>query len=504
MKRFLKKEYLLIIFIFIMVLSVIIINQVGDLDELWNYNVAKNIADGKLPYKDISTITTPLLPFINSIFLKLISNELIMMRILTAILATAILYMIFKILKTTVKETNFSLIVTISIGWLFKDVFCIDYNYMALLLCLIILYLELKNDEKPLLIGVLAGLAICTKQSIGLMIAIGTVIAPLIKITKKQDIKPTLKEIGKRIIGIAIPCIILLVYLLVTNSFQDFMSYAVYGIATFNNNVPYSSLLRTKDIVIKILSFAMPIIVVANVVASIIIKIRKKEKEEFETLQKLTLYSLPMLTVIYPISDKIHFLIGITILLIAFSYSVFLIGKQIYKKINYKHKKLHYKTITLIIWVTMCTVTAIVGITSLNNYILKLQEGKLNQEIAHYKNIEIEADLKNKIIEFDKYIKEKENEGNKVYVLDAEAAIYTIPIDNYTKDFDMLLKGNLGKDGEEGVIQKIENITDEKTIYLLKKDGEALNWQTPLKVIKYVKENFKLVGEIENYDAYMR
>ena len=95
-RKILKKEYFLILFLFIFTLSKIMKNPLGDLDEIWNYNVARNIANGLIPYKDISTITTPLMPMINSIFLKIFGDELIVMRVLAAILGTSILYTIFK------------------------------------------------------------------------------------------------------------------------------------------------------------------------------------------------------------------------------------------------------------------------------------------------------------------------------------------------------------------------------------------------------------------------
>ena len=339
MKKFFKKEYLLLIFIFIMVLSTIIIKPLGDLDELWNYNVARNIADGKVPYRDISTITTPLLPFVNSIFLKLISNELITMRVLAAVLCTGILYMIFKILKIVTKETNFSMIVVILIGWLFKDLYCIDYNYMVLFLTLIILYLELK-ESKSFIIGFLAGLAICTKQSIGAVVAVATMLEPLILIHKKDDIKKAIKEIGKRLLGMAIPIIILFAYLLITNTFQDFISYAVQGISTFDNHVEYTHLFKSRDTEIAILSKVMPISVVATIIASIVTKFTSKKfqdetKTKFNYLQKMTLYSLPILIVMYPIADKIHFVIGITIALLVSCYCIFLLGNVVYDKITY-------------------------------------------------------------------------------------------------------------------------------------------------------------------------
>lgn len=44
----------------------------------------------------------------------------------------------------------------------------------------------------------------------------------------------------------------------------------------------------------------------------------------------------------------------------------------------------------------------------------------------------------------DDYIIKKEEEGNIVYILDARAPLYMIPLNKYNKDFDMLLNGNLG------------------------------------------------------------
>lgn len=99
MKKFFKKEYIFIIFVFAFVLSTILLNPLGDLDEIWNYNVARNIAKGLIPYKDISTITTPFLPMLNSLFLKFFADELIVMRVLASALITAIVYTIYKILK---------------------------------------------------------------------------------------------------------------------------------------------------------------------------------------------------------------------------------------------------------------------------------------------------------------------------------------------------------------------------------------------------------------------
>lgn len=142
-----KKNTLLYIFILLTIFSIIIIKPINDLDEIWNYNTARAVSEGLVPYKDISMITTPLLPILTGVFLKLISNEIIVSRILAAILWAGILFTVFKIFQKLVKEENICLIFTALIGILCRDIFCIDYNVTVLFISLIILYLELKNIQ---------------------------------------------------------------------------------------------------------------------------------------------------------------------------------------------------------------------------------------------------------------------------------------------------------------------------------------------------------------------
>ena len=141
-----KNNILVIIFIFIIVFSIIIVKPVSNLDEIWNYNTARVISEGLIPYRDVSMITTPLLPMLTSIFLKIIANELIISRILAGILWTGILYTIYKIFENLFKEDNAALISTALIGILCRNIYCIDYNVAVLFIALIILYQELKNE----------------------------------------------------------------------------------------------------------------------------------------------------------------------------------------------------------------------------------------------------------------------------------------------------------------------------------------------------------------------
>lgn len=503
-----SKDFILFIFIAVMVFSIIAINPISNLDEIWNYNTARAITQNLIPYKDISMITTPLLPMITALFLKLIANEVIVSRVLASVLWGGVLFSIFKILKLLIKEENTCLIITALLGLLFRDCYCIDYNILSLMFSLIILYIELKNIDKPhfennktdFLIGILAGLTVCTKQSIGAILAIIVVGYKIIFVQNKKEFIEYLKTAFKRIIGILIPIILVLIYLIVTNSLQDFINYAVLGISTFSNKIPYAQLMNNDKKEIQILSRIMPFILLAMAVLTIVLQ-NKKKKENIGNIDNkiltILIYSLSTIIIMYPISDEIHFLIASTITFIGLAYILYLLGIAIYNKINLQSKKKIYKITSLMISIIAIAFIAVRGIENITEY----TKQEKNETIEHYKNIQISEYLQERINEIDNFILEQEKENKKVYILDAEAAIYMIPINNYNKDYDMFLKGNIGKDGQEGQIQKIKQ-KETNEIILIRKRNLQSNWQTPTEVVNYVRENLEFMGEVSIYEVY--
>ena len=503
-----SKDFILFIFIAVMVFSIIAINPISNLDEIWNYNTARAITQNLIPYKDISMITTPLLPMITALFLKLIANEVIVSRVLASVLWGGVLFSIFKILKLLIKEENTCLIITALLGLLFRDCYCIDYNILSLMFSLVILYIELKNIDKPhfennktdFLIGILAGLTVCTKQSIGAILAIIVVGYKIIFVQNKREFIEYLKTAFKRIIGILIPMILVFIYLITTNSLQDFINYAVLGISTFSNKIPYAQLMNNDKKEIQILSRIMPFILLAMAVLTIVLQNKKKKENIGNTDNKILtilIYSLSTIIIMYPISDEIHFLIASTITFIGLAYILYLLGIAIYNKINLQSKKKIYKITSLLISIILIAFIAVRGIENITEYIKQ----EKNETIEHYKNIQISEYLQERINEIDNFILEQEKENKKVYILDAEAAIYMIPINNYNKDYDMFLKGNIGKDGQEGQIQKIKQ-KETNEIILIRKRNLQSNWQTPTDVVDYVRENLEFMGEVSIYEVY--
>ena len=309
----------------------------------------------------------------------------------------------------------------------------------------------------------------------------------------KEQFKEYIKIALTRIIGLLLPVIIFIIYLICNNAVTDFINYAILGIKTFSNKISYETLLISDKMEIRILSILVPILIIF--VGWIIIS--KAKKEEKTKLLTILAYSLSIIIVMYPISDEIHFLIGGYIAIIELIYITFLIAKKNYETVKANNKVKIYKILTSVIYIIMFALILGKGLTNLYYYL----KADKNIEIAHYKNIQVSDVLAQRIDEMDNFILEKEQEGKKVYILDAEAAIYMIPINKYNKDFDMFLKGNIGKDGEQGQIDKIKN-KKKNELLLIRKPDLRTNWQTPKNVINYIRENLEKEGEISIYDIY--
>lgn len=142
------KNILIFIIIFILMAAIILPKEISDLDEIWNYNFAKNIAEGRVPYRDFNMLQTPALSFFVAIFFKIFSNELIITRILSIFLNTTILFLCSKILARLRINSYINGFMLLGLFWLLKPHFCLDYNFANLLILLIIIYIELGELER--------------------------------------------------------------------------------------------------------------------------------------------------------------------------------------------------------------------------------------------------------------------------------------------------------------------------------------------------------------------
>lgn len=495
-----KKRILNCLLYALMVLTIfgiIILKPIDNLDELWNYNFARNIANGLIPYKDFSMLQMPLLPIICGMILRIIANELIIMRIIASFLCAGILYCSYKILNKLNIKKEISIIFIFLIGWILRDYFCIDYNFATLLVTLIIINIEIfwyqknknffvVNAKISLLIGFLAGLTLGFKQTSGLLICIATLENKLLFVRNKNDFKIFLKDFLFKFVGTLIPVILILLYLFATNSIPDFISYTLKGISGFSNMVSYKNLIRLN--LIGILAILVPLSIIYYWIKTIIME---KNKEQY----LLLVYGLSIFIIAFPISDNIHFLIAAVPFVILIQSTIYNIAYYLYKKLFRKEKGKKILFFALYFITTFAILISIIfSVCNLRKY---YNEKDLLSELSHYKYIPIDKALEEQINRIDEYILNAEKDTK---ILDATAAIYMIPINRYNKNYDMLLKGNLGENGEGNLKQEIGE--SKNTQYLILKDKFNKNWQTPLDVIEYVKINKNKIGEIEIFDIY--
>lgn len=484
-----KKEIIILIALFLLVAVNILPREYNNLDEIWNYNFAKNIAEGRVPYKDFNMVQTPLSAIIAGVMLKIFGNELIVMRTLGIVLCTAILYILYKILDKLKVDRTITYLFIMLILILHKDLFIYDYNYLVQLITLIIIYFEIESNvqeydiKKDLLLGILAGTSILAKQTTGIILATVFIFYSILTIKRKEQIKNISIKVLIRALGTIIPLIILFIYLLANNAINEFLNYTVFGIRKFSNYISYTYLFRKDEKAIAILAIVVPIIIMYMYYRAII-----KEKHNNELV--LFVYSVASITGIYPISDKIHFAISILPTLICIPY----ILNSMVANVNYKGKIIERIKDIINIFIIFIVLLSIVNITK---YLMRLRETEKN--INHFKYIIKEDDFE--IEKTDAFIKEAEKLGYKTYILDARAATFMIPIDKYNKDYDMFLKGNLGVKDFKTIIENLEQ--EENIIVLVTTEREDENWQSPTEVTDYIRKNWKNIGTVHMYNAYV-
>lgn len=472
----------------------IIVRELNNLDEIWNFNFSNCVSKGMIPYRDFNMVQTPLLPLICGNILKIFGQELFIMRILAIILCSSVIMMMYKVLKKLkVKESINYILLTFSV-LLMNTYFTIDYNWATLLVLLIIIYLEIpKKDENneilkvnlknDIIIGVLAGTCIMLKQSTGLLISIVTVGYKIFEIRNKGQIREFIKIAASRALGVCIPIALITIYLLINGALKDFIDYCILGVSTFSNKISYEErLINNRNINFRILSI-MPIILIMMLALYFI----KKERK----FLILSLYGIAEFIVVYPISDESHFVIGICPTLISMIYLLNLILNKFFTNKNL-NKKINY-----VISNTILTFAILITIFEAYEKLKLYMNLNINHDMNHYKLIPISEQFVENIKCVDDYIVKSQK---NVYILDAQAAIYMIPIDRYNKDYDMFLKGNLGSQGEYGQIDKLKK--EEEKIVLMLNENYNRNWQNPEEVRKFILMSMEKTGEIGIFSIY--
>jgi len=211
------KNILIVLVVFFVVYSLLILFSINFADVTWNYGMSHAIRLGEIPYKDFNIVMTPLYQYLMSGFLLIKDNYLVFL-FGQAILVTIFFTFIYKLIGNKV------LILLPIIA--FPRFFFIlpNYNFLAVFLVIIILYLE-KNKKSDYLIGIILSLLILTKHSIGLFFLIVTLIGTF-----------DFSKIKKRLLGVLPLLVIFFLYLLINHNLYEFIDLTILGLFDFSSS----------------------------------------------------------------------------------------------------------------------------------------------------------------------------------------------------------------------------------------------------------------------------
>lgn len=472
-----KNKFLYVLpYAIIGVLSFCVLKKIiGDGDEIWNYNFARCIAEGRVPYTDFNMVQTPLSAYISSIFLMVFGESLLSFRLASALLMALTFSMLYTICADVSDNKTLSFVASLFVFSLSFDIWIYNYNNLNLFLILMLLYLErkaIKNNSRlsySIFIGLIYGVTPIVKQSTGAILLIANLIISLLDyiVYKKDRI-----HIASRVISSAVPGTVFLLLILFTGTFRDFYDYAINGIGYFTHRISLVQYAFSSPVSFCVALF--PFFVTVRTIVCIY-------KERISSKKRLLIVGLLLAiagsVVAYPLCDSIHMYVAI-IPFIPCTFACMI------KKHMPMEQKIACVFVALI--VAVCSILMTIPLSS------DYKESQLH----HFAGLPIERGLEKNIQEVNDYILSRNKTGIEVRIADEYAAVYMIPLDRYNKNYDLLLVGNLGSNSIEDLI------SENDVIYLVRRDESSLGYQAHFKLIEYIKDNFKKIGEVQQFDVY--
>lgn len=321
-----------------------------------------------------------------------------------------------------------------------------SYNFLIVFLLLILLNLE---EDKDFLIGILLGLIFLTKQSFILLC-----IPSIIYIRKP-------KKILKRISGFLISCVLIGLYLAINNSLYEFINYTFLGLFSFGSKNSF---------------FNLGTIFILGLICFLIFYYVKHNNVK-------VLYLITYQIMAYPIFNAMHILFSVIPVIIYFLDRMVKGLENKMGSINYL-KYVNYMALVLLV----CPILSLF----LQYHFKDLSKGVGALE---YKDIDSKY-----LVNASRIDKEIDN-LDKTYFIMYDAYVYKLLLNKKINNYDLLLNGNMGYNGEAKVIDYFNSL-DSDTYFLLNLEYEG--GQLSKKIDSYIRNNYKKIKTFNNLVLYKK
>lgn len=485
-----KKAIIIFIATFIFVLPISLNSEINWGDELWNFQSTYKMYLGNQIYTDINVIQTPLFFYIGEALFKIMGANLFIFRVYNSIIIGLLMSATYILCKSLNMNKKFNYMFLFIMFMYFMSYFAIlqaNYNILALSIYIIGVIISIKTNNKTkyayIMHGIIALIIFLTKQNIGIFYLIGLITSILLQKDKiKIKIKKSMIALCSFTIGVGAYSIILYS----NGSLNGFIDYCILGIKEFGiYNIGFDILELILACFIIIISIATSIFLLKNSKTQKMLSISEKVK-----IKNMLIFSICLLPTMYPIFNTFHIKTSIYLFIINIAYSIYIIFKDF--ELENKIKKVG-KIITLLIAIIFAIWEIYLCINWTKEVICN------NQYKYTYKDVffgaKVEEELKNNITKVTEFIN---NSSKDVIIISPKSTLYNLPLKKNNGKFDLVLKGNLGKDGEERLIEDIK--TKKNTIILIEEKEQI--FQESDKIKKYIKDNLEKNGTIEEFCIY--
>lgn len=442
-----RKSVILIFFTFVyFLLCLIFTYNVYSVDSYINYSFSYALRIGEVAYKDFNLIVPIFSPFLYSLFL-LFSKSMFFFYMGQASLLTLMFCFIYKYIK----EKSLIILFILSLPILgFSMIYYPSYNFLFLFIVLgLIMLEESKINHKDKLIGLLTGILVITKHTLGILFFIPS----LIYLFKDKKI------FFKRLKFSFIPIGSFIIYLIVTNSFKEFINLGILGLFDFSKSNFESSLIL--------------IILTLLIILYSIFKFIKTKNIKY-------IYLLLFSFIVIPIFDYYHFVyLAVLFLIVLFSDLKFNLNNFI------------RKILVILIFIIPFSFTYL----QFNIADLKLYKFNNIYRVMNKDNYKIISSL-------NEYLDSSKKEI--IYLCGANDNMFFKIINNKEIGYyDLLNYGNYGYDGTKKVINKLKKEKD--VLFVLEKGyiGNS-NTQYIQEASNYVMDNSKKVYENDAFFVYYK
>lgn len=480
-------------------------------DELWNYAFASNIANGLLPYRDFNLLQTPLSCLINGIAIFIFGHHLLVIRMMGVVLFTGIAAMADRISRQLGARGIYQMFVPIVFLCMFFWNVFLEYSCLIMFfeLCLISFDLDwVSGKEKRVLsqicAGVLMGCAMMCKQTFGTFLAFASWVS-VVCVCRIEHAHVKRKVQGAlfyRMLGTSIPCFVFLFYLLGTGTFGDFWDMAFKGISTFTSSYSYWAFMKENPAYF-FLGALLPLLGIL----SVIVMVRHKGTHRARFALIIMIYSVSGCINMVPMANSYHVMTcSVPILLLLFTV---LPEKLLNPKSLISMEQSADDSSDRTApggWRWLQTgLRAVAGIAVIGVSVFIIFVNPVDDAIHYDLTMDVQGlectfmndEQREEIIMVDAYVREQNEKGIVVYMLDNFAPLYFLPSNQYHKYFDMFLVGNLGTKTPAECLSE----ADETAIFLIP-DSSRGQFQYPWAEITAFLEGLRKTGEIGEFMIY--